>query len=188
MLAGLRGGGKRLKIGEYGRSLSESKENLRKEYLPALNRVIEAYHAWYMTKGLWREGLHRELYKGRWRIENGHRDKGFFWGKTKSSSLKVRFYFAAVSFALYNAWQLERIGTTTPTKAVEVAAQLSHTFECLSLVLLKRSHKHPHTGSPETSLRSFASHRRFFTYPPRAKPPDTSWGVSPLRVPASSGG
>jgi len=137
MLAGLRGGGKRLKIREYGGSLSESKEKLRKEYLPALNRVIEAYHAWYMTKGLWREGLHRELYRGRWRIENGHRDKGFFWGKTKSSSLKVRFYFAAVSFALYNSWQLERIGTTTPTKAVEVAAQLSHTFECLSLILLK---------------------------------------------------
>ncbi|MHA1209196.1 MAG: hypothetical protein ACTSP1_16260 [Candidatus Freyarchaeota archaeon] len=136
MLAGLRGGGKRLKIREYG-SLSEAKEKLRKEYLPALNRVIEAHHAWYMTKGLWREGLHRELYKGRWRIENGHWDKGFFWGKTKSSSLKVRFYFAAVSFALYNAWQLERIGTTAPAKAVEVAAQLSHTFECLSLILLK---------------------------------------------------
>jgi hypothetical protein len=138
MLVGFRGGGKRLKIEKYGKSPSEAKEKLKKEYLPALNRVIEAYHAWYMTEGLWREGLHRELYRGRWRIENGHRDKGFFWGKTKSSSLKARLYFAAVSFALYNAWQLERRGAEG-VRAVEMAAHLSHTFECLSLILLREA-------------------------------------------------
>ena len=67
MLGGMRGEGKRLKsLREYGETADEARERLRR-YQPALRRVVDAHHAWYTTGDLWEKGLHRELYRGRWR-------------------------------------------------------------------------------------------------------------------------
>ncbi|MEX2704083.1 MAG: hypothetical protein Q6352_002295 [Candidatus Freyrarchaeum guaymaensis] len=67
MLGGMRGEGKRLKnLKRYGETADEARERLRR-YQPALRRVVDAHHAWYTTGDLWEKGLHRELYRGRWR-------------------------------------------------------------------------------------------------------------------------
>ena len=136
MLGGMRGEGKRLKnLREYGETADEARERLRR-YQPALRRVVDAHHAWYTTSGPWEEGLHRELYRGRWRIENGFRDSGHFEGKSKSSSLRVRLHLAAVTLALYNAWQLERTRDNR-LRAEDAAQRLSHTLEHAALILLR---------------------------------------------------
>jgi len=138
MLGGMKGEGKRLKsLRRYGETADEARERLRR-YQPALRRVVDAHHAWYTTGDLWEKGLHRELYRGRWRIENGFRDSGHFEGKSKSSSLRVRLYLAAIALALYNAWQLERTRDNR-LRAEDAAERLSHTLEHAALILLRDS-------------------------------------------------